>query len=512
MANPNAENEKKAVAPASKAGAKKRRKRARGVPAALTAVLVVCALFLGGLFGYAAANRTNTYRQQLETANARISELENTMTLIGFSGESDGADQWVFDDTGIEDEFNDMTGTTPDNGDAFWGDEGLQSGMLDLGDSEPVVVAEFNGGTVMSNEVVEPYNNALAMQVFSYSDADDVSGDVLNQVLGELVADKVLYQHAEELGLTDLSDEDRNEIQLTAQETYDQQREFYRSSVDTAGMTSEEADAAVDAYMKDEVGITLEGLVEENTKDYWIQKLFAKVCENVTVTDEALQAAYDSLLASQKELFEGSSEEYEYAALVGEPIAYNLSGYRRVRHILLSFDSTETEEQATSLTEQIAQLDPEKDAEQIAALQAQLDALYTDLDAKAQAILDQLAAGTSFDDLLEQYGQDEAMMFEPTKTTGYYISNNSTQWASEFVEGCMMLEEPGQISTPIHTVSGVHLIEYVADVPAGEVPLSEIRDALSEQVLDDLQEAAYNEQIAQWIADADAKYYPERLQ
>lgn len=512
MANPNAENEKKAVAPASKAGAKKRRRRARGVPAALTAVLVVCALFLGGLFGFAAANRTNTYRQQLETANARISELENTMTLIGFSGESDGADQWVFDDTGIEDEFNDMTGATPDNGDAFWGDEGLQSGMLDLGDSEPVVVAEFNGGTVMSNEVVEPYNNALAMQVFSYSDADDVSGDVLDQVLGELVADKVLYQHAQELGLTDLSDEDRNEIQLTAQETYDQQREFYRSSVDTAGMTSEEADAAVDAYMKDEVGITLEGLVEENTKDYWIQKLYAKVCESVTVTDEALQAAYDSLLASQKELFEGSSEEYEYAALVGEPIAYNLPGYRRVRHILLSFDSTETEEQATSLTEQIAQLDPEKDAEQIAALQAQLDALYTDLDAKAQEILDQLAAGTSFDDLLEQYGQDEAMMFEPTKTTGYYISNSSTQWASEFVEGCMMLEEPGQISTPIHTVSGVHLIEYVADVPAGEVPLSEIRDALSEQVLEDLQEAAYDEQIAQWIADADAKYYPERLQ
>ena len=277
-------------------------------------------------------------------------------------------------------------------------------------------------------------------------------------------------------------------------------------------MTQEEADAAVEAYMKDEVGITLEGLVEENTKDYWIQKLFAKVCENVTMTDTALQAAYDSLLASQKELFESSSEEYEYAALVGDPIAYNLPGYRRVRHILLAFDSTETESQATDLTEQIALLDPEKDAEQIAALQAQLDALYTDLDAKAQEILDQLAAGTSFDDLLEQYGQDEAMMFEPTKTTGYYISNNSTQWASEFVEGCMMLEEPGQVSTPIHTVSGVHLIQYVADVPAGEVPLSEIQDALSEQVLEDLQEAAYNDQIAQWIADADAKYYPERLQ
>ena len=52
----------------------------------------------------------------------------------------------------------------------------------------------------------------------------------------------------------------------------------------------------------------------------------------------------------------------------------------------------------------------------------------------------------------------------------------------------------------------------MADVPAGEVPLSEIQDALSEQVLEDLQEAAYNDQIAQWIADADAKYYPERLQ
>ena len=78
MANPNAENEKKAVAPASKAGAKKRRRRVRGVPAALVAVLVVCSLFLGGLFGYAAANRTNTSPAR---ATTRISGCSTTAAL-----------------------------------------------------------------------------------------------------------------------------------------------------------------------------------------------------------------------------------------------------------------------------------------------------------------------------------------------------------------------------------------------------------------------------------------------
>lgn len=496
---------------APKAAGKKRRRRARGVPAVLTAALIAVALFFGGLLGYVVANRTNSYRADLAAAQERIASLENTLTMMGFSEDNDAADDWVFDDTDLSDELNDLSGELGDDGDAFWNESGLISGELKL-DGEPVVVAEFDGGAVMSDEVVEPYNDALAMQVLSYNDADEVSGDVLDQVLQQLVADKVLYQQAEKLGLTELSDEDRSDIRASAEAYFDDQRSFYAASVDTAGMSEEEAQKAIDDYLINDVGLSVDSLIEEETESYWIQKLYDYVCKDVVVTDEAIQIAYDDLLASQKALFDGSAEEYEYATMVGDPITYNLEGYRRVKHILLSFEDTETANKAVELSDAIAQLNPETDMDSIADLQAQLDALYTDLDAQAETILAELNDGADFDDLVEQYGADDAMMFEPTKSMGYYVSANSTQWDAAFLEGCMMLEEPGQISTPVHSVSGVHIIQYVADVTPGEVPIDELRDALSEYLISDLQEAAYDEQVAAWLSEANAKYYPERLQ
>lgn len=502
---------KKPAGASQKTAPKKRRRRARGVPTALVAALLVIALFFGGFIGYVVANRTNSYRDQLAQAQTRVAELENMLTMMGFSEEGGSADEWVFDDSDVSDEFGDLSGQSGDNGDAFWGQSGLISGVIE-DSGEPVVVAEFEGGSVLSSEVVDPYNDALAMEVFNGSDADSVSADVLKNVIQELVAEKVLYAHAEELGLTTLSDDDLAAIQEGAEAYYADQRLFYASSVDTAGMTDEQAAAAVDDYLASEVGITVEGLIEEEKESYWMQKLYDYVCQSVTVSDEAIQSAYDELLASQRELFTDSSEEYEYATMVGDPITYNLEGYRRIKHILLPFDSTETASQAYDLTVQIAQLDPENDMDQITQLQSQLDALYVDLDARAESILAELSAGADFDALVEQYGSDDAMMFEPTKTTGYYISANSTQWAGDFLEGCMMLEEPGQVSTPVHSVSGVHIIQYVADVTPGEVPLADVRDAIADYLLSDLQEEAYDAQVAAWIAEANAKYYPERLQ
>ena len=76
----------------------------------------------------------------------------------------------------------------------------------------------------------------------------------------------------------------------------------------------------------------------------------------------------------------------------------------------------------------------------------------------------------------------------------------------------MMLENVGDISVPVHTVSGVHIIKYVGDVTPGEVPLDSIRSILEAEVLAEKQELSYVEQEAQWIAAADVKYYPEKLQ
>lgn len=508
MTMKSAPNKKKSAQPSGKG----RRRRSRGVPSALVAALLIIAIFFGGLLGFVVANKTNSYREQLTAAQERITELENLLTMMGFSEGVSDPDDFVFDDTDGSDELGDLSGDTADDGSVLWNEDGFVSGMLQE-NGEAVVVAEFNGGELLSTEVIEPYNDQLATEAFGFGDASEDSADTLQTVMQTLVADKICLLKAEELGLTALTEADNAAIAEEMQAYYDEQKDFYRDSVDTTGMTDAEADAAVDEYLKTEIGVTLEDLIAEETENYWYTKLFNEVTRDVVTTDEEVQAAYDALLADQKTRFAEYPDDYEFAIMSGETIAYNLEGYRNVKHILLTFDDPEVATQVEDLYYQISELDPEADFEQITALQEQLNAFYTDLDAEAGTIIAELSAGADFDALIEKYGEDEGMDYEPTKTVGYTVSASSVnQFTPEFVEACMMLENIGDVSTPIHTVGGVHIIKYVGDVTPGEVPLDSIRATLEAEVLADKQEAAYVDLEAQWIAEADVKYYPERLQ
>lgn len=493
--------------------AKRRRRRSSGVPVALVAALLAIVFFLGGLMGFAICNKTNTYRRQLDEAKAQIAQLENTLTMMGFSSEESSLDEWVFDDTGSMDEFGDLGGSlTTDAAGALWNDSSLIDGMLQA-TGDPVVVAEFDGGVLMSDEVIEPYNDRLTTQVFGFYDAAEVSGDTLSYVLQELVTEKICEIKAQELGLMELTDADVAQITADAESDFADQKRFYAAYVSTDGMTAEEADAAVADYLAREAGVTLEGLIAQRKENYWQEKLFDEVVKDVTVSDEDVQAEYDALLAEQTELFALYPEEYEFAAMSGQTIAYNPDGYRRVKHILLAFEDPADVELAASLTDQIAALNPETDMEQISTLQTELDALYADLEAQASSIIDEITAGASFDALIEAYGMDEGMDYEPTKSEGYAVSAASTaRFSPDFVEGALMLENPGDVSVPVRSVSGVHIIKYVSDVVPGPVPMSTLTPALTSSLLAEAQEAHYIDTVAQWLQSANAKYYPERLQ
>ncbi len=488
-----------------------RRRRPRGVPHAVVAALLVITIFFGGLLGFVIANKTNTYHQQLTAAQARIVELENLLTMMGFSEGISDPNDFVFDDSDESDELGDLAGDSANQSTVLWNEDGLISGMLE-DSGEPITVAEFNGGELLSTEVIEPYNDQLATEAFGFGDAEQDSGNTLQTVMETLVADKISYLKAQELGLTELTDADLAALTAEMQTYYDEQKAFYRDTVDVTGMTEAEADAALDAFLKDEIGITLESLIEEEKDEYWRTKLFNEVTKSETATAEEVQSAYDSLLADQKARFAEYPDDYEFAIMSGETIAYNLPGYRYVKHILLTFDNPQDAIAVEDLYAQIAELNAETDFEQITALQEQLNGYYTALDAKADAIIAELNAGADFDALMLQHGQDEDMAVEPAKTTGYTVSADSLRFSADFVEGCMMLENVGDISVPIHTVSGVHIIKHVGDVTPGEVSIDAIRATLEAEVLAEKQELSYVEQEAQWITDAAVKYYPERLQ
>ncbi len=493
----------------------KKKSRKSGVPTGLVVLLIVIAAVMGGFGGFMIARRTAPVDSRLQAANERIIELENTLSLIGFPMDGD-PENWVFDGASQPNGADDLAGVPADEnaGDSvLWSeDDDILTGEISE-DTDPVVVAEFNGGQLLSSEVIPEYNDQLAAQVFAGYNADEVAGSVLQSVLTTLVGQKVIDQKAAEMGLDQPTDEDLKRIEAEADRQFKDQVAYYTAFVArTDGMTQAELEKAAADYMRESMHITRESIAEDLKKALPGQKYREAVVKDVTVTDEAVQAHYQERLSQQKAEYTQYPEEFEYDHISGVTQLYSPEGYRRVRNLLIPFDSDADADKAGELLEEIARKNPDTEAKAIQALEAELEPLYKPMEARAAEIQEKLKAGEKFTDLMDQYGADELMRAEPLRTQGYYLGEDSFLFSTEFVQGAMILEQPGQVSTTLRSGVGLHLAEYAGDVPAGETPLEQVYEAMKAETLELEQDAFYEQKVSEALDAANVKYYPERLQ
>ena len=490
---------------ARRPAARGRRRRRSGVAVSLVIVLIIMALMMGALAGYIVARRTDPHVHELQAAKDRVMELENTLTLIGYPVDDAEADpeQWLYDSNAEANALAELSGDGwDDDGDDVWNDESLLTGVLPE-DGESVVVAEFDGGELMSSEVIPAYNDQLTTLIFAGHDADEVAEDTLNRVLEQLAGDKIIAANARKLGLTELTAEDLQQIEAKAAENYESQLADYIAFV--GGSDREEAAK----QLQSEGGITLESITEQLKQNWWTQKFYDYTVKDVTVSDADVQACYDRLLAEQKAAFAATPEDFEYAHQQGRVIVWRPEGYRAVRDILLAFDSDDDARKAADLLDDLEMIDEDPDA--LTDTRNQLDTLFAPLEKRAAEAQQKLAKGAAFTDLMDEYGCDELLKSEPLRSEGYYITDTSFVNSVEYVQGSMMLEQPGQVSSPLRSAFGVHLVEYLGDVTPGEVPLDEVRDAVAAEALAQKQAEYYAQRRAELLKEANVKYYPERL-
>ena len=464
----------------------------------LVIVLIIISLLMGALGGFIIARKTDTHIHELQAANDRITELENRLTLSGIPFEDDGSLE-PFDYASNDDALRDLSGQGWNDGDEadLWDDTSLLDATLPE-NADPVVVAEFEGGQLLSNEVVPVYNDRLTTLIFSGHSADDVAEDTLNSVLEELAGDKIIALRAAELKLTELSDADLAQIRQQASENYEAQL------ADTMAFSEDNDRESAAKVLEEESGVTLESVTESLKQSWWTQKYFDYIVKDVTVSDEEVQAHYDALLSRQEATYGDYPEDFEYDHLTGQLIVFHPDGYRAVRDILIPFDD-ESADAAAGLSEQIELGTAAEDA------QKQLDALYAPLEKKAEEVQKKLVDGKSFSELMDEYGCDQALKDEPLRSEGYYINGSSFVNSQEYVEGSMMLEQPGQVSTPLRSLSGVHLVEYIGEVAPGAVALDDVREAVTADALKAKQTEYYEQQRQALLDAAQVKYYPERL-
>ena len=408
------------------------------------------------------------------------------------------------------------------------------------------VILDVDGGTVnkavfhnmveyqlYQNQQMNSYYQMLGLTGSFSTDENTVAQEVLASYTNSLVA----KHKAAELGFDQMTEEENQEIQETAEKNYEELlteiKDHYLA--DSASLDEAELRQKAMEYANENGMSTLENYLDSAKIEKSVEKLRADTVKDVTYTQEELQAKLDEEAAANKTTFESNPDYYGYYLNNGTPVYYNAPGYRMVKQVLVKF----TEEDNTALTEKNTELsqaktalndaqsalteaaeDADKTALQAAVdeaqakldeVQAAYDALketaYANIQAKADEIYQKaIAEGADFDALVAEFNEDTGM-----PAAGYAVREGYSFFVASFVDAAMALEKVGDVSEPVKSDYGFHIIQYSADITEGTVALDTVSDTLGAELLSEKQDQAYADALAAWVSEAKVESHLEKL-
>ena len=266
---------------------------------------------------------------------------------------------------------------------------------------------------------------------------------------------------------------------------------------------------------------------------------------DMMLTEAQLDEYYETqFLAPDRERYSENIPLYEREILSANNASfYTPKGYRNIRQILLEYpESVETalkpftarmKTSAESVGKAyVALADAAVKAEdwsELDAPRAEYDRAVEALEKTGRALADErkrlmmpliqdtldaiderLDAGIDFKSLIAKYSADVS---EKNVTgAGYPLHPDSEGWPEEFIVAGMALEKPGDISEPVLTDRGVHILYYDSDLPSGDHVLTDDeRQTLAGSALYYYQTQALIEMFEEWKPDYDIEIHPEML-
>ncbi len=317
-----------------------------------------------------------------------------------------------------------------------------------------------------------------------------------------------------------------------------------------------EWDSIINSYMQGMYGITDESSEEDKTAaradtlsyieanyGYTEESYIAEVLENtplnnaynaiidelkasrpdLTATEEEILAAYNDTVNEEMEYIGNDAGMYEmYQNYYGYTFHYIPEGYRGITHILLKVDQelldnwtdlsarleeSHEETESTGESEEPAETEEPVTEEMVeAARQAILDSQKETLD----AISAKLESGVSFEDLIAEYGTDPGMKDENNLKNGYTIHPDSIIYDANFTKAAAALEKVGDVSDPVISSFGIHILYYLRDVPAGAIEITEEeKEQLRSEIESERISLAFSEYYDQWLASSDVVWTAE---
>lgn len=320
------------------------------------------------------------------------------------------------------------------------------------------------------------YNSASYASYYGYSlDTPEGVEGFRNYLLDNLIIENMKVYQARLAGIT-LTEEEQQSAKETAQKSYDETYQTFLDSAEQAGATNVKAYANTlftDALVKNKSTVRKlkAQLLEEAENDILVAKHKEALIADVSMTDDELLAKYQEELATQKELFDSdatqyftyeSYAQYGYSAM---PL-YIPAGFFRVRQILVADEAT------------------------------------------ANLIKSKIDAGEDFEALLAEYNTDPGM--DQAAYADGYLVGDGANFVAPFLEAALALEKEGDVSAPVKSDYGYHIIKRTMTQPAQEIPYADVKEAFDTFVLTQSQNDYYNGLIDGWVADAAlVTRYPE---
>ena len=292
----------------------------------------------------------------------------------------------------------------------------------------------------------------------------------------------------------EITDAERAEIEARATADFEENVNYYMAFRADDEKSEEDARNETIQYLA-ESGYTLEGAIEDAMQYAWQQRLYDYVTENTAADEAQLRAFYEQQLSSAELTYSADFSTYEMDVESGRVVVWNPEGVRRVQSILIPFD-TEQSIQYLTMTSSAQEGGEDRSAE--------IDALYDALEPTAQAVLNRIQSGESFEALMQEYDG-----YGPAE--GSRVNASSVIYGTDFRDAALALENIGDISGTVRTDGGLCILRYAGDVTPGPVPFEEVAEKLKSGYDEELKMSQYNATVVQWIADANVQYYQDRF-
>lgn len=306
-------------------------------------------------------------------------------------------------------------------------------------------------------------------------------------IINYLINERVILEKAKELGLDKLTDEEMD----TVEEEYD--RMVLRQIAYFAGLTNvdpevspltdeqtETGNKGFDEYLAS-CGLTRDDLLVWQVSAAVTNKLREDTVKDVSADYSEAEETFSSYVESIKALYESNQLEYES----GVYSAYWVpDGSRRIKHILLGFEDT--------FTDELGQMRDSGDDEGADKLREEKAAEFSETTEK---IINMLDNGADFDELIEEYSADKAG--SEANPDGYLLVPDSQLYMEEFTEMGQSLENIGDYDTAL-TDYGVHIVLYADDARVTEESIQGYKDYIYELLDSDVKNTHFNDTLREW--------------